>query len=103
MKKTPVDDTFVSLANDGETILWKFVAPDTKNLAVYNGTQIVIFSSAKNDQFVQTAILEDYDPFFELILLFNFQDVTLSSTTYLAGISRQENTIFLWKFTNNDS
>ncbi|CAG8530036.1 3694_t:CDS:10 [Cetraspora pellucida] len=127
MKKTPVDDTFVSLAKDGETILWnivdKRIGPSITekftnkmdshiklvciiphgNLAVYDGTRIVIFSSAKNDLFVQIAILEDYDPFFELILLFNFQDVTLSSTTYLAGISHHENTIFLWKFTNNDS
>ncbi|CAG8608556.1 14211_t:CDS:2, partial [Dentiscutata heterogama] len=74
-----------------------------ENFVVYDGTRIVVFSHAKNGHFVQIAILEDYDPSFELILLFNFQHLTLSSTIYLAGVSCQENTVFLWKLTYNDS
>ncbi|CAG8465420.1 9171_t:CDS:10, partial [Scutellospora calospora] len=71
-------------------------------LAVYDGDRIVVFSyGAKNDHFVQIAILEDYDPLFELILLFNFQHMKSSLTTYLAGVSYRENAVFLWKFTND--
>ncbi|CAG8793902.1 1337_t:CDS:2, partial [Dentiscutata erythropus] len=134
MKKTSVEDTFVSFAKGGETILWKIVVPNVdqsdkrigpsitekfpikmdfriklfcviphENFVVYDGTRIVVFSHTKNGHFVQIAILEDYDPSFELILLFNFQHVTLSSTIYIAGVSCKENTVFLWKLTYNDS
>ncbi|RIB04432.1 RAVE protein 1 C terminal-domain-containing protein [Gigaspora rosea] len=134
MKKTSIDNTFISFARDGETILWKIIVPNVdqsdkrigpsiaenfpikmdfriklvsviplENFVVYDGTRIVVFSHTKDGHFVQIAILEDYEPSFELILLFNFQHVSLPSIIYLAGVSCQENTIFLWKLTYNDS
>ncbi|CAG8527835.1 6325_t:CDS:10 [Diversispora eburnea] len=128
--KAPGGNNFISLAKDGETILWNILTPELRHdkligpsiiekssvfmnsrikytcvflNAAYDGTQIAIFSYENNNYSRQIAVLEDYDPFFELTLLFSFQNkIENLLTTFIAGVSSQKNMIFLWNIMENE-